>query len=49
MNYEDLKPCPICGARCSAISIDCNTYGFCVEKESAFIRVPLNVVFAAQR
>ena len=28
MNYEDLKPCPICGARCSHVSIDCNAYGF---------------------
>lgn len=27
MNYEDLKPCPICGARCAAISIDYNAEG----------------------
>lgn len=27
MNYEDLKPCPICGSRCAVISIDCNAYG----------------------
>ena len=28
MNYEDLKPCPICGARCSNISLDCYANGF---------------------
>lgn len=28
MNFEDLKPCPICGARCSSISIDFDQYGF---------------------
>ena len=28
MNYEDLKPCPICGARCSTISLVRDENGF---------------------
>ena len=28
MNYEDLKPCPVCGRRCSTIEMNLDLVGF---------------------
>lgn len=28
MNIEDLKGCPICGAKCACVSIECNEHAF---------------------